>query len=234
MNNQKVPRYSQQSVDNVREYYDTFLASEPGKYSSLEEFNARYGLVLSFFEGMGKRGIKILDIGCGTGMAAEMLRSFGQVYGIDVSPRSIMEARSRLDRVCVSLGEELPFKDEAFDIVTCTETIEHFLEPIRALGEFNRVLEFGGYLIISTPNPWYWLVVLSKVYARLNRRKAGTGQIIENYLPPPKLRSILKKTSFEIEEFKTVFFKPHSIDKLVNKISKNFGMYQVYLVRKGK
>lgn len=234
MSNPKPMKYSQNDIDikEIQEYYDTFLASEPGKWSPLEEFKARYEPVLSFLQKISKHNTKILDVGCGTGMAAEMLRSFGQVYGIDVSPRSIMKARSRLDRVCVSLGEELPFKDEAFDVVTCTETIEHFLAPSEALSEFNRVLKSGGYLIISTPNPWYWFVVLSKVYAVLKGQKAGTGQIVENYLSPVSLRSMLKKRGFEIEEFKTVFFKPVFVWKIIKWALYSFGLYQVYMVRK--
>ncbi len=129
MNNQKVPRYRQQDAEKVREYYDAFLASEPGKYSSLEEFSSRYKPVLSFFQKMEKCGVKILDIGCGTGMAAEKLKGFGTVYGVDISPKSIEQARNRLDEAYVSSAEKLPFKNEAFDVIVCTEVIEHLLVP---------------------------------------------------------------------------------------------------------
>ena len=35
-------KYNQEEIKKVQEYYDAFLASEPGKYSSLEEFKSRY------------------------------------------------------------------------------------------------------------------------------------------------------------------------------------------------
>jgi hypothetical protein len=41
-------KYNQEEIKKVQEYYDAFLASEPGKYSSLEDFKSRYGPVLKF------------------------------------------------------------------------------------------------------------------------------------------------------------------------------------------
>lgn len=234
MNNQKAPRYRQQDAEKVREYYDAFLASEPGKYSSLEEFNARYEPVLSFIKKKGKRGVKILDIGCGTGMAAERLKDFGAVYGVDISSKSIEQARDRLDEAYVSLAEKLPFRNEIFDVIVCTEVIEHLLAPSEALSEFNRVLRSGGYLIISTPNPWYWQIIINRIMTRLRGQKAGSGQIVENYLPPPRLRRMLKKRGFEIEEFRTVFFKPAFVWKVIRQASDSLGLYQIYIARKEK
>jgi len=232
MTNQKEPKYSQQDIKKVADFYDAFLASEPGKWSPLEEFRVRYEPVISFLQKISKDNTTILDVGCGTGMAAEKLRSFGYVYGIDISPRSIMEAKSRLDEVCVSLGEELPFKDEVFDIVTCTETIEHLLNLIKGLDEFNRVLKPGGYLVISTPNPWSYYAILNRAIAILRRQKAGTGQIVENFISPIKLKDMLKKKGFEIEEFKTVFFKPAFVWKVIRRASNSLGLYQIYIARK--
>ena len=91
MSNQRVPRYRQQDAEKVREYYDVFLASEPGKYSSLEEFSSRYKPVLSFFQKMGKCGVKILDIGCGSGILglAAALKNDTTVLGCDISLAAI-------------------------------------------------------------------------------------------------------------------------------------------------
>ncbi len=46
---------------------------------------------------------------------------------------------------------ELPFISESFDVVFCTEVLEHVPEPQKALAEFHRVLNKSGYLILSTP-----------------------------------------------------------------------------------
>ena len=232
MGKQKTSKHSQKHIQEIQEYYDAFLASEPGKWSSLEEFKARYEPVISFLQKIGKDDTTILDVGCGTGMAAEKLKTFGRVYGIDISLRSIMEARSRLDGVCVSLGEELPFSNEMFNVIVCTETIEHFINPVTALAEFNKVLKPSGYLIISTPNPWYWRIIVGRIIATLRRQKPGTGQIVENYISPIKLRAMLKKTGFAIEEFRTAYFKPDSVYQIAKRLWNSFALYQIYLARK--
>jgi ubiquinone biosynthesis O-methyltransferase len=226
-------KYNQEDVKKVQEYYDAFLASEPGKYSSLEEFKSRYVPVLFYLEKIG-HPVKILDVGCGTGIPSEKLKRFGEVYGIDISPKSIEEVQkyNRCDKCYVGVAEELPFENGMFDVVVCTEVIEHLLDPSKALSEMNRVLIGGGHLIISTPNPWYWRVILNRAIAILRRQKAGTGQIVENFISPKKLKKMLKEKGFEVEEFKTVFFKPDYIYRIVEKVSNSFGLYQVYFTKK--
>jgi 2-polyprenyl-3-methyl-5-hydroxy-6-metoxy-1,4-benzoquinol methylase len=225
---------SQKHIKEIQEYYDAFLASEPGKWSSLEDFKARYEPVLSFLQKISKENTRILDVGCGTGLAAEKLRTFGNVYGLDISPRSIKEAANRLDGVCTCLGEELPLKNAMSDVIVCTETIEHFISPVRALAEFNRVLEPNGYLILSTPNPWYWQILANRIIATLRRQRAGSGQVIENYISPIQLKAMLRRSGFEIKEFRTVYFKPGSLYKIVKKLSNGFGLYQICLARKAR
>ena len=226
-------KYNQEEIKKVQEYYDAFLASEPGKYSSLEEFKSRYGPVLSYLEKIG-HPVKILDVGCGTGIASEKLKRFGTVDGIDISPKSIEEARkyNRCDKCYAGIAEELPFEDGMFDVVVCTEVMEHLLDPSKALSEMNRVLTGGGHLIISTPNPWYYQMVIRMVLDKMRRRKSG--QIIENPISPLKLKKILRKRGFKVEDFKTAYFKPDYIYSIIKRLSNSFGLYQIYLAKKIK
>jgi len=71
-----------------------------------------------------------------------------------------------------------------FDVVVCTETMEHLLNPSKGLTEMNRVLKSGGFLIISTPNPWYWQIILNRIVSFLKIRRVGSGQIVENFISP--------------------------------------------------
>lgn len=75
---------------------------------------------------------------------------------------------------------------------------------------------------------------MSKIIAMLRRKKAGTGQIMENFFLPKKLKDMLKKNGFEVEEFKTVYFKPDYIYEIIKRLSNSFGLYQVYLTKKMK
>jgi 2-polyprenyl-3-methyl-5-hydroxy-6-metoxy-1,4-benzoquinol methylase len=227
-------KYNQEDIRKVQEYYDAFLASEPGKYSSLEEFKSRFEPVLSYLKGINSHPTKILDVGCGTGMASEMLKRFGVVYGIDISQKSIEEARkyNRCDKCYVCIAEELPFEDGMFNVVVCTEVMEHLLDPSKALSEMNRVLNIGGNLIISTPNPWYYQLFIRMGKGKIRRRKLG--QIIENPISPLKLKKNRRKSGFTVDDFKTVYFKPDYIWAFIKRLSNSFGSYQINLTKNVK
>lgn len=106
-----------------------------------------------------KHGERLLDIGCGNGGLINIATvKSNEVYGCDISKAALLEANKRgIQTVCVDLNEVLlPYKSESFDTVTCIEVIEHVLNPIRLLGEINRVLHPRGQLILSTPTIRYF------------------------------------------------------------------------------
>lgn len=95
---------------------------------------------------------RLLDIGCSNG---EITKSFRQhtLYGMDISPVSVEEARANgIDARVGDLEQEFPFPDGSFDIVFSGETIEHTIRTDFFLSECNRLLQVGGHLIVTTPN----------------------------------------------------------------------------------
>lgn len=80
----------------------------------------------------------ILDLGCGTGALAEIIQSEipdCSIVGIDLSPRMVEQARTRLDeRVEITTGdaEHLPFPDSSFDVVYCNDSFHHYPDPALA------------------------------------------------------------------------------------------------------
>ncbi len=93
----------------------------------------------------------ILDAGCGTGLNLRHLPAGST--GIDINPRNIELLRKRLPKHNVLEGdiEAMPFADDAFGTVLCTEVLEHVPDPAAAIREFRRVLRPGGVLIGSVP-----------------------------------------------------------------------------------
>lgn len=105
------------------------------------------------------RGKRVLDISCGEGYGAALLKGNGAltVTGADIDDALVARAnrvygRDGLSFVAADARAPLPFDDAAFDLIVSFETIEHFAEHAAFLAELKRVLTPEGTLIISTPD----------------------------------------------------------------------------------
>jgi ubiquinone/menaquinone biosynthesis C-methylase UbiE len=112
-------------------------------------FKGRRKIVLSAMKGIEARNI--LDVGCGTGGNLTLFNGF--VVGLDISPQALELARKRNpDAVlCRGEAENLPFKDESFDLVLALDLLEHLPDDIKGLSEMYRVLKKGGNALITVP-----------------------------------------------------------------------------------
>ena len=110
----------------------------------------------------------LLDAGCGEGFAAaDLARRFPDVKftGVDLSEQAVAFAKQHFgERVRFRTGSvfKLPFSDNAFDTVVCSEVLEHLDEPSAAISELKRVAR--NYVIITVPlEPYFqWLNVLGQ------------------------------------------------------------------------
>lgn len=98
---------------------------------------------------------KVLDLGCGNGRGSNLLVSSGmRVLGVDVSYDALRKAREldgtfpTVQGIC---DAALPFRRESFDVVYCTEVIEHVMDPQVLVRECFRVLRPSGTLFVSAP-----------------------------------------------------------------------------------
>jgi len=104
-------------------------------------------------------GDRVLDIGCGSGVIADVLASMGATTtGIDANPAAVEYARQTFRRsnldFRLGLIEEIEFPDGTVDGVYCLELIEHLYEPqVRELfSTVHRLCRAGGTFTITTPN----------------------------------------------------------------------------------
>ncbi|MEE2708974.1 MAG: class I SAM-dependent methyltransferase [Gemmatimonadota bacterium] len=119
----------------------------------------------------------LLDVGCGDGFLFTHLegRTHGaDLYGMDLSARRLTITKNRGFPVRVLDGnaEYIPFSDDTFDIVICTEALEHLIAPSEALLEIKRILKPGGLMILTVPslhiafltmNPLSWFEALVSI-----------------------------------------------------------------------
>ncbi len=103
--------------------------------------------------------LSVLDVGCGTGENSKAILTRGHaVYGIDISATAIAAYRQRgFDGRVMDVENGLDFADDTFDLVFCSEVIEHLTAPEVLARESLRVLKPGGHLVLSTPNSAFWL-----------------------------------------------------------------------------
>lgn len=123
------------------------------------QYELRYstkGKLIAYSLADSGRGKKALDVGCRDGYWSEELKK----KGYDVVPCDI--APSCPHALVVDANERLPFCDNEFDLLWCSEVIEHLLDPAFTIQEFKRVLKPGGKLLMTTPNQDFWVFRLIK------------------------------------------------------------------------
>ena len=104
---------------------------------------------------------KVLDVGTGTGRyALKLARQSVNVTAIDQSPQMLAIAQQAAQRKGLSLDfrlhsleHDLPFEAQQFDLLICALMLSHVPNLAHALQEFARVLQDGGYLLITDFHP---------------------------------------------------------------------------------
>ncbi len=153
----------------------------------------------------GKPGT-VLDVGCASGwLTARMAKILpeAKITGLDVSQKMIRYARKKhpgINFICAD-AHKLPFPDKSFDLIVCTETLEHVVDPLGVLLEIRRCLSPKGQVIISMDTgsrlfnlAWlFWLRAKGRVWQGAHLHKFNMA----------KLKSLFKKASFRIIKQRT-------------------------------
>lgn len=105
--------------------------------------------------GMVDGATRILDIGCGS---SRIVQTLPQAVGLDMQIRKLRWLRASGRQLVQGSLSELPFADQAFDAVICSEVIEHIPRDQIDLRDMVRVLAPGGRLVLGTPDygRWTW------------------------------------------------------------------------------
>lgn len=135
--------------DSEAKEYDSWYDSKLGAYVDQVETDLAFSLFTP------SPGMKILDIGCGTGNFSIKLAQMGcQVIGLDQSEEMLAQAKEKNPAIDFRLGDvyKLDFADETFDGVFSMAAFEFIKEAQKAFAEMKRVLKTNGSLLIGTIN----------------------------------------------------------------------------------
>lgn len=178
---------------------------------------------LELIDNGGVKPKNILDVGCASGwMLSKISEKYpkAQCVGIDVYKKAIeygQKLYKNLRLISVD-AHKLPFKDKFFDLVICTELLEHVENPQKVLSEIKRVLAPNGIAIVEMDSGnflfqivWYWWTNIRHGVWRDSHIHTFNTKILEN---------MIKDSGFVITQ-KKVFNVTMAVVFLLRKNEKN-------------
>jgi len=140
--------------------------------------------------------LHLLDVGCGWGWLSDKISRYGEVTGLEPSPRGVKEANNRFPHINF-INDVFPSRQlegRQFDIVLCSEVIEHVQAQksfVRGLADATRR---GGALVLTTPNGTHW-----REYSRKNQESL---QPVEQWLTRRELEGLLYGVGFAVVRYR--------------------------------
>ena len=164
----------------VRDYWNQHIhdleitehpVGTPGFFADLDQYHfEKLHHLLRLVDFSKYRGKRVLEVGCGAGIdLVRFARAGAIVTGVDLSRSAIELARKNFDQQGLQAdlreadGEQLPFSNDAFDLVFAHGVVQYTADAQRLVEECRRVLKPGGEAIFQVYNRISWLNALSMV-----------------------------------------------------------------------
>lgn len=252
-------------MKKIREYYEReallFENHQKGMYFGDPWNKYWHRTRLSHILKMAKTVMfkSFLDVGCAEGYYLKFIATQGSrgsnIVGLDVAKNYLVKAKKEAYKGSWVLGDahELPFRNDSFDLVLCSEVLEHLSDPKKAFGEVARVSKKSILISIAGENPLHFFAKkLGLIRPEDPYKNIGHGHIREMKISKIVLRWAPETGCKHLKSlitcyFPVSFFRNHRIpnllipiakyvDKLIGKLPviREMGVVQIALLGKSK
>lgn len=140
----------------IDQYYETYWSYGHDTYSGdMQGYASNFRRWMQSELRGGQPARKILEVGCGDAAFTRHLAEHStSITALDISANQIARNAARFPSIQFlrhDVSEPLPFPGGEFDVVWCSEVLEHLFDPAFALKEMYRVLVPGGRLLVTVP-----------------------------------------------------------------------------------
>lgn len=160
---------------------------------------------------------EVLDVGCGGGILAESMAQRGaRVTGIDMGEAPLkvaklhgLETGIKVRYKRITAEEYAEEHQEAFDVVTCMEMLEHVPDPASVVNACAQLTKPGGQLFFSTinRNPKSYLFAIIGAERLLKLVPAGTHDF-KKFIQPAELATWIRQAGLEIGPMSGMTYNP--------------------------
>jgi len=199
----------QPSQEDLTAHYDRNYYYAPNKdpkdNTRYFDYNARYlkgkekMRFIEIFENLKKLGFrkgKLLDVGCASGFfVSEATRKGWDARGVEVSKWATDWGKKHL-KVKIEIGEfeKIKLSQNAFDVVTMLDVLEHFQNPQEVLTKSAKILKKDGIIYVETINFDNWITryLIGQKYVHM------VPKFHLYYFGRKQLKQLLEKAGFKI------------------------------------
>lgn len=153
---------------------------------------------------------KILDIGCGEGNFAMLLKvkTQGEIWGIELDQAASVLAKNKIDHVYCGAAENqlVHLPNSYFDVIYFNDVLEHLIDPYTLLKKVKEKLSPQGIIISSIPHVRYFRVITDLIFKR-EWKYEDTGVLDRTHLRFFTKKSMIrmfKESGYEVIKSKPI------------------------------
>lgn len=165
-----------------------------------------------------EKNLKILDIGCGTGILGAYFKKNQncEVCGVEINESAFNEALINLDNVIKGNFEliELPYKENYFDFIIMGDVLEHLINTVISINKILPHLKESGSILITIPNIRHWKTLMKLLF--LDKWKYESSGILDY----THMRFFTKKSIIDLLNENHI--NVHLTERVIQKNSKSY------------